>query len=75
MIEQKAFGEAILFTVSGPELAVSISSRGATVVSLRYRGRESILGYDSDEGYLRGTGYLGATVGRAESLASPRDEA
>ncbi|MBR5094970.1 MAG: galactose mutarotase [Oscillospiraceae bacterium] len=64
MIEQKAFGEAILFTVSGPELAVSISSRGATVVSLRYRGRESILGYDSDEGYLRGTGYLGATVGR-----------
>ena len=64
MITEKAFGKARLFTISGPELAVSISSRGATVTSLRYRGRETVLGYDSDEGYLRGGAYLGATVGR-----------
>ncbi len=64
MITEKAFGEARLFTISGPELSVSVSSRGATVTSLRYRGRETVLGYDSDEGYLRGGAYLGATVGR-----------
>ena len=64
MITEKAFGEARLFTISGPELSVSVSSRGATVTGLRYRGRETVLGYDSDEGYLRGGAYLGATVGR-----------
>ena len=64
MIEETAFGKARLFTISGPELAVSVSTRGATVTSLRYRGRETVLGYDSDEGYLRGGAFLGATVGR-----------
>ena len=64
MIEEKAFGKAILYTLSNDELAVSVSSRGATVTSIRYRGQETILGYESDEDYLRGTSYLGATVGR-----------
>ena len=64
MIEEKAFGEARLFILSGEELQLSVSSRGATVTSLRYKGRETVLGYDSDEGYLRGGAYLGATVGR-----------
>ena len=64
MIEEKAFGQARLFLLSGGDLRVAISSRGATVTSLRYRGRETVLGYDSDEGYLRGGAYLGATIGR-----------
>ena len=64
MIEEKAFGQARLFTISNETLSVSLSSRGATVVSLRYLGRETVLGYDSDEGYLQGSSYLGATVGR-----------
>ena len=64
MIEEKSFGEARLYTLSNGELAVSVSSRGATVTSLRYRGQETVLGYESDEDYLRGTSYLGATVGR-----------
>ena len=64
MIEEKAFGKAILYTLSNDELAVSVSSRGATVTSLRYHGQETILGYQSDGDYLRGTSYLGATVGR-----------
>lgn len=64
MIEEKTFGEARLFTLSKGELSVSVSSRGATVTSLRYRGKETVLGYESDEAYLRGTSYLGATVGR-----------
>ncbi len=64
MIEERAFGGARLFTISGPELSVSLSSRGATVTSLRYRGQETVLGYDSDEGYLRGGAFLGASIGR-----------
>ena len=64
MIEEKSFGKARLYTLSNGVLQVQISSRGATVTSLRYRGQETILGYDSDEGYLRGGAYLGATVGR-----------
>lgn len=64
MIEEKAFGEARLYTISNENLSVSLSSRGATVVSIRYLGRETVLGYDSDEEYLQGTSYLGATVGR-----------
>ena len=64
MIEEKSFGKARLYTLSNAVLQVRISSRGATVTSLRYRGQETILGYDSDEGYLRGGAYLGATVGR-----------
>ena len=35
MIEEKAFGKAILYTLSNDELAVSVSSRGATVTSSR----------------------------------------
>ena len=64
MIEEKAFGEARLFTLTNGDLSVSVSSRGATVTSLRYHGRETVLGYESDEMYLRGGSYLGATVGR-----------
>ena len=64
MIEEKSFGKARLYTLSNAVLQVRISSRGATVTSLRYRGQETILGYDNDEGYLRGGAYLGATVGR-----------
>ncbi len=64
MIRKKDFGEAVLYTIEGRELCVSVSSRGATVTSLRYRGREMILGYDSDREYLEGSAFLGATVGR-----------
>ena len=64
MIEEKDFGKARLYTISNGELSVSVSSRGATVTSIRYHGQETILGYESDEAYLRGTSYLGATVGR-----------
>ncbi len=64
MIEEKVFGKATLYTISNGDLSVSVSSRGATVTSIRYHGQETILGYESDEDYLRGTSYLGATVGR-----------
>ena len=64
MIEEKVFGKATLYTISNGDLSVSVSSRGATVTSIRYHGQETILGYASDEDYLRGTSYLGATVGR-----------
>lgn len=64
MIQKTAFGEAVLYTLSGPELSLSVSSRGATVTSLRYHGRETVLGYGSDREYLEGAAFLGATIGR-----------
>ena len=54
MIRKQDFGEAVLYTIEGRELCVSVSSRGATVTSLRFRGREMVLGYDSDREYLAG---------------------
>lgn len=64
MIVQRAFGTYSLYTLSSDALQVSVTDLGATVVSLRFAGRERILGYESPEEYLAGTDYLGATVGR-----------
>jgi aldose 1-epimerase len=64
MIRQERFGEYTLFTLSNEELSLAVTDLGATAVSLRYRGRERILGYAVPEDYLAGTAYLGATVGR-----------
>ena len=64
MIQKEPFGEYTLFTLSSGELTLSVSTLGATVQRLRYKGRDCILGYDSPEEYLAGSAYLGATVGR-----------
>ena len=64
MIRQESFGDYHLFTLSTEELSLAVTDLGATAVSLRYRGKERILGYARPEDYLAGTAYLGATVGR-----------
>ena len=64
MIQKEPFGEYTLFTLSSETLSVSVSTLGATVQRLRYKGRDCVLGYDSPEEYLAGSAYLGATVGR-----------
>ncbi len=64
MIQKEPFGEYTLFTLSSGELTLSVSTLGATVQRLRYKGRDCVLGYDSPEEYLAGSAYLGATVGR-----------
>ena len=64
MITVRDFGEYKLYTLSDGELSCSVTDLGATAVSMRYRGRERILGYGSAAEYLAGQDYLGATVGR-----------
>lgn len=64
MIRQECFGDYTLFTLSNGELSLAVTDLGATAVSLRYRGKERILGYARPEDYLAGTAYLGAIVGR-----------
>ena len=64
MVTKTNFGAYALYTIEAGELAVSITALGATVTSLRYRGRECVPSYDSPEGYLGGSAYLGAAIGR-----------
>ena len=64
MVTKTNFGAYALYTIEAGELAVSITTLGATVTSLRFRGRECVPSYDSPEGYLGGTAYLGAAIGR-----------
>lgn len=61
------------YTITDGALSVSILTLGATVVSLRYRGKELALHYDDAAGYLGGTSYAGAIVGRvANRIADSR---
>ena len=62
MVTKTNFGAYALYTIEAGELAVSITALGATVTSLRYRGRECVPSYDSPEGYLGGSAYLGAAI-------------
>ncbi len=64
MVSKTKFGAYALYTIDNGELSVSVTALGATVTSLRFRGRECVPAYDSPEGYLGGTAYLGAAIGR-----------
>lgn len=64
MIRQTAFGDYALYTLEKDNLVVSVTDLGATVTSLRYRGREVVLGYDRPELYLEKDAFLGAVIGR-----------
>lgn len=60
---------ASLYTISCGCLTARISDLGATLVSLFVPSKDGntddiVLGYDSPDGYLGGTAYLGATIGR-----------
>ena len=61
--------ECFLYTISCGGLTASVTDFGACLVRLLVPDSQGnpadvVLGYDSWEGYLRGSGYLGATVGR-----------
>jgi aldose 1-epimerase len=64
MLQKESFGAYTLFTLSNGALRLSVTDLGATAVSLRFGGRDCILGYESPAEYLAGSAYLGATVGR-----------
>ncbi len=67
---EKTFGElatgqcALLFTISCGQVSADITNYGATLVSLRVRGLDVVLGCDGVSGYERQGGYLGCVVGR-----------
>lgn len=61
---EKDFGGYRLFILQSGQLEAAVTDLGATLQSLRYRGRELVLGYDRPEDYLAGTCYLGASIGR-----------
>ena len=61
------------YIISSPRLQVSVMTLGATVTSIRFDGRETVLGYGSVEEYRKGTSYIGAIVGRyANRIAGAR---
>ena len=64
MIKELPFGDCRLFVLSNDELELRVTDLGATVVSLRYKGREMVLGYDSPQLYREKGAYLGAAIGR-----------
>ena len=64
MIHTDTFGDTILYTLDSGELSLRVCELGATAVSLRYGGRELLLGYDNPDTYRDGTDYLGAAIGR-----------
>lgn len=64
MLTKQDFGGYHLYMLSNGILDLSVTDLGATVTSLRYRGRETVLGYASAAEYLTGGAYLGALIGR-----------
>ncbi len=52
------------YTIEKGALALTVTEYGATATSLKYRGREMILGFDSIARYENSTAFIGAIVGR-----------
>ncbi len=52
------------FTISNEFIEFTVLTYGATIQSLKYKGEEKVLGYDSLEEYVQEDGCFGATIGR-----------
>ncbi len=52
------------YVIKGENLEVTLLDYGATVQSIKYRGFDLALGYDTAEEYEAGSCYFGATIGR-----------
>ena len=63
-MNQESYGRYEKFTFGSDVLTVSVITLGATVESLKFHGREMVLRYEDAEGYLSGSSYIGAAVGR-----------
>ncbi len=64
MITCKAWGEYTLYTLENEEISAQIADLGATIVSLKYKGKERVIGHAEPQGYLEQGGCPGATIGR-----------
>lgn len=56
--------ETYIYTLRSDELEVDIGDLGARVNSIRYRGTDVVLGFNSAEDYIESQTYAGATIGR-----------
>ena len=54
----------MFYELENGDMSLTLSSFGATAVSLKYKGSETVLGYETEEEYIKNDGYLGASVGR-----------
>lgn len=63
-MNRESYGRYEKFTFGSDVLTVSVITLGATVESLKFHGREMVLRYKDAEGYLSGSSYIGAAVGR-----------
>ena len=67
MVETGMFGTYKEAVITDGDLTCTVCTLGATVRSLQFHGRELALGYGTPEGYLNGSCYIGAVVGRIAS--------
>ncbi|MBR4748382.1 MAG: galactose mutarotase [Abditibacteriota bacterium] len=79
MIKKEQYGRLVteepvfIYTLSAGMMEAGIISYGATLVSLKVKGVDVILGYDSLQGYVEGNSSQGATIGRyANRIAEGR---
>lgn len=63
-MNKERYGEYEKYTFGSDILRVSVITLGATVESLEYKGRETVLRYDDAQGYENGTAYICAIIGR-----------
>lgn len=61
---RESYGDYEKFTFGSDVLTVSVITLGATVESLKFHGRETVLRYENAEGYLAGSSFIGAAIGR-----------
>ena len=52
------------YSLKNDKLELTVLALGATVNSLKFLGKETVLRYDTEEEYLAGTSFLGAAIGR-----------
>ena len=64
MIEKGYFGEYEQYTLRNEELEVSVTTYGAMVSSIKYKGVERAVCYSTTEDAISGKGYLCKTIGR-----------
>ena len=64
MIKISKFFEYDKYTISAGDLEAEIISLGATVTSLKFKGQETVLSYQSAQEYMQGSAYICAAIGR-----------
>ena len=64
MITCESWGDYRLYTMRSDTVTAQFTDVGAAIVSLKIKGRESVIGHRTAEEYLALGGCLGATVGR-----------